>query len=357
MAAPQWTGGKCKSVQQAKAFLRHNAMDRRMEENHKNHHIDKALTKYNFSYRGLDYEQVCEAFDRRLSELDMGRQSSGKNARVVMQSVIIYPPKGITDRATLAAWFRDAGAVLEDMYGENLIDMQVDFDELHQYLDKDSGELVWSREHGHARIVPEVDGKLNGKKFATRAAINSLNAALDEMSLRQYGVPMMDGSKKKGGRTVEELKAASEQAEVVKQAQEAAEAIRKAAEAEAAQVRRDAQTALRGALRAEERAKDKEADLERERKKVLDALGDARDALEVIQGMEAELKAQRAAEGPLRAFVAARKGGPGVLAKYDQEQAKQDKQRAASKGGAVSRVQRAARLVGQPGGPDWQFGD
>lgn len=230
MAAPQWSGGKCKSVQAAKAYCRHNDKDRRQEMKHANPHIDKAMTKYNFSYRGLSYGQLCEAFDDRMASVEVGRQSSGKNARVVMQSVIIYPPAALVDdKDKLRSWFMDAGKVLEQQFGNNFLDMQVDFDENHEYIDASTKEKRMSREHGHARLFPEVDGKLNCKAFSSRKVINTLNSALQEMSLDLYGVPMMDGTKRKGGSKVEDLKARSE-AEEIKQraledAQKAADAV------------------------------------------------------------------------------------------------------------------------------------
>lgn len=213
MAAPQWTGGKCKSVQQAKAFFRHNDRDRRQEMNHANPHIDKSKTKDNFTYRGLDYTGLCKAFDDRMAAVDLGKPGTGKNARVVLQSVILYPPKGLT-RDQEKDWFMDAGRVMEDRFGANLLEIQFDMDEAHEYIDAETGEKVMSRDHGHARLFPEVNGRLNGKAFSSRAAITGLNHALDVMSVQKYGVHMMDGTGKKGKDTVEELKARSLRAEV-----------------------------------------------------------------------------------------------------------------------------------------------
>lgn len=213
MAAPQWTGGKCKSVHQAKAFFRHNDKDRRLEAHHANFHIDKSKTKDNFTYRGLDYKGLCKAFDDKMASVDQGKPGSGHNARVVLQSVILYPPPGLP-REQEKDWFMDAGRVMEAQFGDNLLEIQFDMDEEHEYRDAETGEKRMSRNHGHARLFPEKDGKLNGKAFSSRAAITALNHALDVMSVQQYGVHMMDGSKKKGGVSVETLKAKSLRSEV-----------------------------------------------------------------------------------------------------------------------------------------------
>lgn len=238
MAAPQWKGGKCKSVQQAKAFFRHNDRDRRQEGQHTNPHIDKSKTHENFTYRGLSYKALCKAFDDRLAAVDMGRESTGKNARVVLQSVILYPPKGLT-REQEKDWFMDAGKVLEARYGDDFLEMQVDMDEEHEYTDKDTGEKVMSRNHGHARLFPAVDGQLNGKAFSSSANMRALNHALDVMSVKKYGVPMMDGTKKKGGASVEALKAASLRVEVEQLEERAATIITDAID-QAAGIKTDA---------------------------------------------------------------------------------------------------------------------
>lgn len=214
MSAPQWKGGKCKSIQQAKAWLSHNDKERREEHGHKNTDIRKDLTHLNFSYRGLSYDQLCNALDEKLDSVDMGRQSSGKNARVVMQSVILYPPRALVeDPSRLREWFERAGDVLNERYGDNFLDMQVDFDEIHEYIDPETRSARMSMPHGHVRLFPEIDGRLNAKAFSSRNEIMGLNDVLQEMSIKEFGCPMMDGSKKKGGKTVEKLKADSAKAQ------------------------------------------------------------------------------------------------------------------------------------------------
>lgn len=247
MAAPQWKGGKCKSVQKVKAFFRHNDKDRRMEGQHTNPHIDKSKTKDNFTYRGLSYKEMCDVFDRLLSSVDVGRESTGKNARVLMQSVILYPPRGLT-RAQEIEWFMEAGKVLEDRYGENLIEIQFDMDEEHEYIDPQTKEKVISRNHGHARLFPNVGGKLNGKAFSSCAEIKALNNALDVMSVQKFGVHMMDGTGKKSKGTVEQLKAASLRAEV-EQLEQVAETIVTDAIDQAAGIRTDANRDARATRR------------------------------------------------------------------------------------------------------------
>ena len=67
---------------------------------------------------------------------------------------------------------------------------------------------------------------LNAKKFSSRARITALNNKVHEMTLTKYDMPYMDGTKKKGKSTVEELKRQS--AEALRRMQEELEQREKA---------------------------------------------------------------------------------------------------------------------------------
>lgn len=261
MAAPQWSGGKWKTIQEAKAQFGHSITSRRKAAQHTNLHIDKSLTEYNFTYRGLDYKQCCDAYDKRMAEIDQGRPGSGKNARTIMQSVILYPPAALAgNRDKLRDWFEKAGKLAEDRFGADLIDIAVHFDEVHTYTDPETKEERTSREHAHMWLVPEVAGKLNGKKFSSREVITGFNDELQAMSIKEFGCPMMDGSKAKGGRKVEDMKAASQATEIIaqaeKQAQETARDLVEAAEQQAREIMAKAQEAAqKTAQKAEKRLK------------------------------------------------------------------------------------------------------
>ena len=226
MASTGWNGGKAKSTQQAKAWMRHNSKEERIEANHSNTEIDKSRTPLNFSFRGLSYKQRCAAYDKRMGEIDQGKPGSGKNARTVLQSVTVYAPEALRgDLPKLREWFHRVGELAEQQFRpENVIDMAVDVDEVHSYLDEQ--EKVWklAAEHGHLWLVPEVDGKLNGKQFSRRAAIVKFNDAIQYMTEREFGCAFNDGTKKKRRGTVEQLKARTLRAEV-EQLQEQAETI------------------------------------------------------------------------------------------------------------------------------------
>lgn len=226
MASAGWNGGKAKSTAQAKAWMRHNSKDERIAANHSNTDIDKSRTPLNWSYRGLSYKARCAAYDKRMGEIDQGKPGSGKNARTVLQAVCVYSPAALRgDLDKLRDWFQRVGELAEAQFGAaNVIDMAVDVDEVHDYPDADTGEQRTAAEHGHLWLVPEVDGRLNGKEFSRRAAINKFNDTIQHMTALEFGCQWNDGTKAKRRGTVEQLKRNSLRAEV-EQLQKQAETI------------------------------------------------------------------------------------------------------------------------------------
>lgn len=213
MASADWTK-KYKSAGEVKAIMRHNDTKERLEHEHANKDIDLSVTPNNFSYRGLSYREKCSRYDQLTEEaLLYTRRSSGKNANVTMQSILIYAPAALQEDQ-LKAWFMRVGDILDEMYGDRFIDMDVHLDEIHDYVVPETRETVTSRTHGHAMTSPLVDGRLSCKKFATRRNINRLNDAIQAMSMQEFGLQWNDGTKKKRRRTVEQMKAASEQAAI-----------------------------------------------------------------------------------------------------------------------------------------------
>lgn len=79
-------------------------------------------------------------------------------------------------------------------------------DEKHAYIHAGTGERCMSRSHLQCYVVPEHNGKLNGKWFSSRANMVKLNNSIHRMAQEQFGVMFMDGSKRKSRKTVEQLK-------------------------------------------------------------------------------------------------------------------------------------------------------
>lgn len=239
MSAIQWSGGKLHGGSEAKVqgFL-HDTKDTRLTHGHSNPDIDLSRTPNNMSYRGLTYKQKCERYDELMNIVRIKRKSSGANANVTLQKMVIPIPAEMQDgdkydAAQIQSWVNDVGAILEQEFGELLIDIDCHVDEVHQYLDPrkdkdDPDRYVWSRIHLHAAVVPAIwetvkdkdgnpvldsDGNqvkelvLNAHKFAKKGTIIRLNKRVQEMTREKYGMNFMTGTGKgQKHHTVEDLK-------------------------------------------------------------------------------------------------------------------------------------------------------
>ena len=255
MAGVQWSGGKL-TRSQFGAAQRHNEKEERLKRKHSNEDIDKSETGRDWSVNGLSYKERMQKLDNRLSEIDMGRKSRGKNQRVVAQSLLGYVPPEIEAQGgdAVREWVMGFYACVAEQVGEeNIIDADVHCDERHEYVDPDTGEVVMSRIHVHLVFVPVVTEevrqikeqkldengeperdargkiryrvtgrekvqldkpKLNAKQVAARANITRLNKSVDDMTFEKFGVRYVTGKGKKGARSkkVEQLKIESAKA-------------------------------------------------------------------------------------------------------------------------------------------------
>lgn len=174
MANANWNGGKSKGRAQAYARLRHNDNERRADPQieHSNREIDKSRTHLNFEVgptAGMTYEQKKTRLDARLNEFgyppDSELKTLGKNAPTAMQSIVIYAPDELNNEAALAdgrlkKWFEAAADELVKNVGEeNVISFAIDVDEVHDYIDAETGNQVKSKFHAHAAVVPICDVK------------------------------------------------------------------------------------------------------------------------------------------------------------------------------------------------------
>lgn len=214
MASVKWQGGKYHGAGEAKAHFRHDEKEQRMKHEHANEHINKELTKFNYSMYGLSYEEMCEKYDERIAELDATGTNKRKD-RTTLQSLEVPAPEGLPPDKR-PAWFRRVHEIIVGFYGErNVIEGHVHVDEVHEYIDAETHRKRVSCEHLHEGVIPVVDGVLNGKKFSSRANINRLNKAVDEMSQKEFGVSFHTGKGGKSTKPVEQLKQESATLEAV----------------------------------------------------------------------------------------------------------------------------------------------
>jgi len=199
---------KIKTAGHAKAVLRHCDKEKRKKENHSNKDINLGNTDSNFQM-DRSYEETCRLFDERIAFLDAQPGANKRKDRVICFGLDVPAPAGLAEEDE-EDFFSNVSSIVEKQYGsENILQCYVHRDEKHCYNDAKTEQLRVSRVHAHFYVVPEHEGRLNGKWFSSRANMTKLNKSIHDMSQTEFGLDFMDGSKRKSTATVEELKGLS----------------------------------------------------------------------------------------------------------------------------------------------------
>lgn len=244
---------KCKAgTGAAGALLRHCDARERLRHEHTNEHIDKDLMPFN-AQGDKSYRQTMSALRERLAELDAVQGANRRKDRVECFMLEVPIPAGHDPQRFAKMAVRE----ISDMYGDrNVLNWYLHVDEVHDYMDH--GEVRRSLAHIHVPVVPEMNGKLNGKAFSSRANMVELNKRIDA-GARELGGPAFLTGEHPRKRSVEELKISSYRE--ASEAKDRAERDRdyaiydaEAAERRAERADRDAQEARRRAQEAQEAA-------------------------------------------------------------------------------------------------------
>lgn len=197
MASVDW---KKATTQYAGAMKKHNGKDERVNGNHSNTDIDKSKSHLNVFIGADDYAPMLEKVKARIKEVDRKyppkRNMGDKRITCIMLETPV--PQEITEQGKAAEFLRSAHKVIEDFFGtENVGGTCGHFDEQHWYIDKDGKERL-SLVHGHtivAAYAEWTDKKsgeqrigINGKNCETKARLNALNKAINDMCVREYGI-------------------------------------------------------------------------------------------------------------------------------------------------------------------------
>lgn len=246
---------KCKAgTGDVGALLRHCDARERLKHDHGNEHIDKSLTQFN-TQGDRSYRQTMSALRDRLAELDARPGANKRKDRVELFMLEVPIPAGHDPQRFAEMAVRE----ISDMYGErNVLNWYLHRDEIHTYMDH--GEERTSLCHVHVPVVPEIDGRLCGKDFSSRARMVELNRRIDE-GARELGGPAFLTGEHPRKRSVEELKLASYRE--ASEAAERAERERSAAELAACLQDQVAQEAEKRAQEARETAEQGKAYLQR----------------------------------------------------------------------------------------------
>lgn len=203
MASVQYK--KLKSPQEVKAMFRHCDGDKRISTNHSNIDIDKSATPGNMQ-GNLGYYAACLKYDDKIARLDAKSGANKRSDRVLAFGLNTPAPKDLKPEDEEAFFLEVVNLIAEQYGADNIIQYYMHQDEKHEYINAETGEMCMSRAHLQCYVIPEHNGKLNGKWFSSRRNMNKLNNSVHRMSLKKFGVKFMDGSKKKSRKTVEQLK-------------------------------------------------------------------------------------------------------------------------------------------------------
>ena len=203
-----------------KALLRHCDKNERLKVEHSNEDINKEMTWKNAQFCG-SYEEVCNYFDDILRELDSKPKANTRYDRVVAYAIEGTLPEPDEEKDTQKqrdAWIAGIEKVIKREYPEMVVLAKyIHYDEVHEYINPENGERVFSRPHVHMYVMPVVEGRLNGKKFFQhKTSLIQLHRQIDDLTRSIYGFSYGNGTKKKSFNSVEHLKYESKKAELEK---------------------------------------------------------------------------------------------------------------------------------------------
>lgn len=203
-----------------KALLRHCDKNERLKVEHSNEDINKEMTWKNAQFCG-SYEEVCNYFDDILRELDSKPKANTRYDRVVAYAIEGTLPEPDEEKDTQKqrdAWIAGIEKVIKREYPEMVVLAKyIHYDEVHEYINPENGERVFSRPHVHMYVMPVIEGRLNGKKFFQhKTSLIQLHRQIDDLTRSIYGFSYGNGTKKKSLDSVEHLKYESKKAELEK---------------------------------------------------------------------------------------------------------------------------------------------
>lgn len=203
-----------------KALLRHCDKNERLKVEHSNEDINKEMTWKNAQFCG-SYEEVCNYFDDILRELDSKPKANTRYDRVVAYAIEGTLPEPDEEKDTQKqrdAWIAGIEKVIKREYPEMVVLAKyIHYDEVHEYINPENGERVFSRPHVHMYVMPVIEGRLNGKKFFQhKTSLIQLHRQIDDLTRSIYGISYGNGTKKKSFDSVENLKYESKKAELEK---------------------------------------------------------------------------------------------------------------------------------------------
>ena len=261
------------------AIIAHNSTDTRLQKDHSTKDIDKSRTADNWQLYKMGYRDTYDKFLSRIKEIDSVLDENGKqvcnqrsNRIEAIYLEIPYPPEYKTlTQEQQDAWRDGVVNYLRHEFGnKNVIQAWVHVDEVHTYKDKFSGELVESRPHIHALVVPESKSKqnhLDAKTLTLKKNMQKRNRAIDTYTKKEYGINFMTGERAHKMK-VEDLKRMQDADTQIRELTERATEAERAATKTEAEAQKRIDAARREMLQNEIDAEQKRISVFRELKKL-----------------------------------------------------------------------------------------
>jgi len=165
-----------------------------------NRDINTSLSHLNYNLLGITAKQGRESLYQRVRNVDEAWVGAGgrpvtRKDRIIMIGCVIDCPKALVGTGREDEFFKLAYEWECRTFGkENIVDCAVHKDEVHDYIDVRTDEVVTSRWHMHSAVVPVVVDKKKGvekvcgKDFMDKGRMSSFHKDLDKFIYEKMGV-------------------------------------------------------------------------------------------------------------------------------------------------------------------------
>ena len=199
---------------QVSALLTHCDKEERKKHKHSNKHIDVSQSHKNFQVKN-SYGAYEFSYKDRIKFLDRTTNKNKRKNRVTCVGLNIKPPDHFPVEKYNSFFAQSIKFYIEKFGDENFINAYVHYDEVHEYLDAETGKKRLSVPEAHFFFVPELDGQLNASELVGNSVkLTQYHNEFEKFINERFNVKFHTGKAKKTGRSTEELKNMSEQLEI-----------------------------------------------------------------------------------------------------------------------------------------------
>lgn len=219
MASVTFSGGKMKSSQATKGQIDHIL---RNHDRYSNQDINPELSSNNIYANAPD--DAWQHFRKRLEEIKNKSAKKLRKDAVVAHGITISIPDGVPPEEYLTFMSEVVKLFAQVVGNENIITYGLHVDEIHDYVDPTTKQIITSRPHCHLLVLPVVREKrgdvwvekLCDKEFSSVKNFNKLNNEIDKMCQKLWHCKFLTNKPtlNRDYKTVEQLKIESAKAAI-----------------------------------------------------------------------------------------------------------------------------------------------